>query len=250
LFPLPIYVWVIVLVGLTGITATICANLWRGALRAGLTRATAAQITAAVGFGWAAWVVASCLLADADIYRLESAINKPWIGVGVLVPLAVALLFARIPAVSRILARPDALYGLTVPQTFRLVGVAFVVVMALGKLPAVFALPAGLGDIAVGLEAAFLARRIRRGIVGPGALWLNILGLVDLIVALGIGFAAGPGPARVLFVTPSTEAISLLPLVLIPTTVVPLAAALHVLSLAKLRAAHRAAVATPAPSTK
>jgi hypothetical protein len=36
-------------------------------------------------------------------------------------------------------------------------------------------------------------------------------------------------------VTPSTEAVALLPLALIPTTAVPLAVALHVVSMQRLR---------------
>jgi hypothetical protein len=81
-----------------------------------------------------------------------------------------ALLFTRVPAVSRVLAQPDALLRLTVPHVFRLVaGVAFLVAMALGQLPAVFALPAGLGDVAIGVQAVFVARSLRRGRVGPAA---------------------------------------------------------------------------------
>jgi hypothetical protein len=134
---------------------------------------------------------------------------------------------------------------------FRPVGAAFLVAMVLGQLPAVFALPAGLGDIAIGVEAAFVARALRRGVVGRGAVWLNILGFADLVVAFGIAFTAAPGPGRLLLVSPSTEAISTLPLVLIPTTVVPLAVTLHVLSLRKLRAVAqiRTTTATPARST-
>jgi hypothetical protein len=98
----------------------------------------------------------------------------------------------------------------------------------------VFALPAGLGDIAVGVEAVFVARNLRRGVISRRATWFNILGLVDLVVAGAVGFAAAPGTARALNVTPSTEAISLLPLALILTGIVPLAAALHLVSLSKL----------------
>jgi len=117
------------------------------------------------------------------------------------------------------------------------------VVLALGKLPAVFALPAGLGDMAIGIEAVFLARNLRRGVVGRRAVWyFNVLGLADLVVALVIGFAAAPAVVRLLIVSPSTEAISLLPLALIPATVVPLAAALHLLSLRRLT------VAAPTPA--
>jgi hypothetical protein len=234
---LPIYVWAMVLVGLIGTTATICVMLWRGALTAGLGRGTATRVAATVAILWGAWVLASVLLAKADVYRFEPTRPVPWLPVALIGAVAAALLFTRIPVVSRILAQPDGLWRLTVPQIFRVEGVTFLVVMALGKLPAVFALPAGLGDIAIGVEAVFVARNLRRGAVGRSAVWFNILGLVDLVVALGIGFAAAPAAVRLLLVSPSTEAISLLPLALIPATVIPLAAALHLLSLRKLMVA-------------
>jgi hypothetical protein len=232
---LPIYVWAIVAIGVIGMPATICVLLWRGGIAAGLGRRTAVSISAAAGIVWAVWTISSALLADADVYRLEPGIAKPWIGVAMLVALALAFLFTRIPVVSRILAGPDVLWQLTLPQVTRVVGIAFVIALALGKLPAVFALPAGLGDIAIGVEAVFLARSVRRGVVGRSAVWFNIFGLLDLVVAMTIGITAGLGPTRLLVVTPSTEAISLLPLALILITMVPLAMALHLMSLARLR---------------
>ena len=229
---LPIYVWAIVPVGLIGTTATICVMLWRGALSAGFGRRTATAVAA--GAVWATWVLANVLLAHADVYRFAPSKAQPWLPVAMTVSIAAVLLATRIPVVSRILTQPDALWRLTLPQIFRVVGVTFLIVMALGKLPAVFALPAGLGDIAIGVEAIFVARSLRRGVVSRRTVWFNILGLVDLVVALGIGVTAAPGVAHVLSLTPSTEQIALLPLVLVPTTVVPLAVALHLLSLSKL----------------
>jgi hypothetical protein len=240
---LPMYVWVIVLVGLIGTTSTICVMLWRGALTAGLGRRTATRVGTATAIVWAAWAMMCALLANADVLRFAPERKLAGLAVAVIAGLAVAFLIARVPPVARILAQPDALWGLTLPQVFRPVGVAFLIAMALGRLPAVFALPAGLGDIAIGIEAAFVARALgrgavlRRGSAGRRTVWLNILGLADLVVAFGIAYAAAPGPARLLFVSPTTEAISTLPLVLIPTAVVPLAVTLHVLSLRKLRAA-------------
>jgi hypothetical protein len=231
---LPIYVWAIVLVGLIGTTATICIMLWRGALSAGFGRRTAIAVASGAGIVWATWVLASGLLAHADVYRFAPSKAQPWLPVAMTVSIAAVLLATRIPVVSRILTQPDALWRLTLPQIFRVVGVNFLVVMALGKLPAVFALPAGLGDIAIGVEAIFVARSLRRGVVSRRTVWFNILGLVDLVVALGIGVTAAPGVAHLLSLTPSTEQIALLPLVLVPTTVVPLAVALHLLSLRKL----------------
>jgi hypothetical protein len=248
---LPMYVWAMVLAGLIGTITTICVMLWRGALAAGLGRVSATRVAGAFAILWGAWVLASVLLADADVYRFEPTKLVPLLPVGLTGALAVALLLTRIPLVSRILTQPDALWRLTVPQVFRLEGVTFLVAMALGQLPAVFALPAGLGDIAIGVEAVFVARNLRRGVVGRSVVWFNVLGLVDLVVALGVGFAAAPAAVRLLLVSPSTEAISLLPIALIPATLVPLAAAMHLLSLQRLRAAgEKKPVATPVGSMK
>lgn len=244
---LPMYVWVIVLVGLIGTTAAVCVVLWRGALTAGLGRRTATRVAAVTAIVWAALAMTNALLADAGVLRFAPERKLPGLAVAVIAGLAVAFLIARAPAVARILAQPDALLGLTLPQVFRPVGGVLLVAMALGRLPAVFALPAGLGDIAIGIEAVFVVRALRRGVVGRRTVWLNILGLVDLIVAFGIGYAAAPGPARLLLTLPTTEAISMLPLILIPTAVVPLAVTLHVLSLRKLRAAAPSRWPAPIP---
>jgi hypothetical protein len=64
---------------------------------------------------WGAWVVASALLADADVYRFQPTKALPWIPVAMIVPLAAALQLTRVPLASRILAQPDALWRLTMP---------------------------------------------------------------------------------------------------------------------------------------
>lgn len=248
---LPMYVSAIVVIGLIGTTATICAMLWRGARSARYGRATAVGVAAGAGTVWATWVLLNAALADADVYRFAPSKPQPWLPVAMTGAVVAVLLGTRIPVVSRILAQPGALWRLTVPQYFRVEGVAFLLVLALGKLPAGFALPAGLGDIATGIGAIYVARSIRRGVGGSRVVWFNVLGLLDLLVATGIGVTAAPGIAHVLSLSPSTEQIALLPLVLIPTTVVPLAAALHILSLRTIVTSKRMAgtesadVATP-----
>jgi hypothetical protein len=98
--------------------------------------------------------------------------------------------------VARILAAPGSLARLTLPHTLRVVGVLFLMVMALGHLPALFALPAGLGDIAVGLIAPSVARRLTTDGDHRGAVRFHLLGLLDLVVAITIGYLAGLGPYR------------------------------------------------------
>ncbi len=60
-----------------------------------------------------------------------------------------------------------------------------------------------------------------------------MLGILDLIVAASIGFLL----FEFVEVTPSTAPLRLLPLALIPTVPVPLAIALHIVSLRRLRTA-------------
>jgi hypothetical protein len=69
------------------------------------------------------------------------------------------------------------------------------------------------------------------------AVRFNVLGLLDLVVAVSLAVLLGlPG---LVAVTPSTDALRLLPLALVPTVPVPLAVALHIVSLHRLRTATR-----------
>jgi hypothetical protein len=236
-YDLPSYVWALVLAGVIGIPAITCIMLYRGALAAGLSRRTATTVAGTAAAGLGGWLVASGLLARAGTYHQPSGQAAPWFGVAVAGTLLVLLAAARIPVVARILAAPGTPARLALPHTLRVVGVTFLLVMAQGHLPAVFALPAGLGDIAAGLAAPFVAWRLAHGSGHSRAVWFNLFGILDLVVALSIGFLAGLGPWRPFEVTPSTEPLSLLPLALVPTVAVPLSLALHLLSLRRLRAA-------------
>ena len=219
-------IWVLVLIGVVGMPTVTAVVLYRGGIDVGLGARKAGLVAGAVGVGWGIWTVASGLLAAAGAYRQDPVQVRPWIAVALAGALAVALLATRIPVIARILSAPGMATRLALPQTVRVVGVAFFIALALGKLPAVFTLPAGLGDIAVGLAAPFVARRSRRGLV-----WFNALGILDLVVAVSVGFLAGQGPTDLIPSMPSTAQIALLPLALIPTSAVPLALALHVASL-------------------
>lgn len=231
---LPGYVWGLVAVGVLGLPAWTCVALYGSAVRAGLDRRTVAAVAGGAAAVLAGWIAASSLLAHAGAYEQDADTSVPWQGLVFLAVLASLLLATRIPAISRALAAPGATTRLALPHTVRVVGVLFVLVLALGRLPAVFALPAGLGDIAVGLSAPFVALRLARGTGRRRAVWFNIAGIVDLVVAIGLGFLAGLGPVRPLDVHPTTAALGTLPLALVATVAVPLAIVLHVVSLRSL----------------
>ena len=115
---------------------------------------------------------------------------------------------------------------------------AFLLYLALGRLPALFALPAGLGDIAAGIAAPLVALRLAQGTGRRAAVWHNAFGLTDLVTALALGALTGFG---LLHITPSSAPLTELPLALIPTAVVPLLFALHITSLSALARAPRPA---------
>src|SRR5215207_5627842 len=232
-YELPIYVWALVLAGAIGIPAATCAVLYRGAIAARVGHRAATTVAATTAAGLGGWLVLSGLLAGAGVYSQDPGEGVPWLLVAFAATLTALLLATRIALVSRILADPGMPARLALPHTLRVVGVLFVIVMAQGHLPAAFALPAGLGDIAIGVAAPFVARRLARGTGHTGAVRFNVLGILDLVVAVSIAFLL----FEFVEVTPSTAPLRLLPLALIPTAAVPLAIALHIVSLHRLRTA-------------
>lgn len=239
---LPGYVWAVVLTGVVGLPATTIVMLYRGALATASRRA--GTIAAVAAITWIGWLVAAFALIRAGAYQQQGTAANPAIAVTFVAVAALTLLAARIPIAARLLADPGTPARLALPQTFRIAGGVFLIVLGLGQLPAIFAIPAGLGDVAIGVAAPFVARRLSRGGARPAAVWFNVLGIVDLVVAVGIGYLAGLGPTNLLHVTPTIQAVSMLPLALIPTTAVPLAVVLHVVSLHRLRFATRPGTTT------
>jgi hypothetical protein len=235
MYELPSYVWALVLAGAIGIPAATCAVLYRSAVAAGVGRRMATAVTATTAAVLGGWLVVSGLLARAGVYRQDPGEVVPWFPVVLAGTLIALLLATQVPLVFRILAEPGAPARLALPHTLRVVGVLFLIVMAQGHLPTAFALPAGLGDIAIGVAAPFVARRLARDTDRTGAVRFHVLGILDLIVAGSIGFLL----IGLVEATPSTAPLLLLPLALIPTVPVPLALALHIVSLRRLRTATR-----------
>jgi len=116
-------------------------------------------------------------------------------------------------------------------QLFRAIGGVFLIEMARGNLPGIFAYPAGLGDIAVALVALLVIIRYRNATYIPGkAVWLVIvLGVLDFLSAFFFGFTSSPTPLQLFFpVAPYT--VITFPTGLIPLFLVPYAIFFHTLS--------------------
>jgi hypothetical protein len=154
------------------------------------------------------------------------------------------LALRRIPVVSRALAAPGTARRLELPHAPRVAGVAFLLYLAFGHLPALFALPAGLGDITAGVAAPLVARRVAQGTGRRAVLWFNAFGMTDLVVAVTLGALTG---FALLDVTPSSAPITELPLALIPTATVPLLFVLHITAVSALVKAPRTLLPGTAP---
>lgn len=122
-------------------------------------------------------------------------------------------------------------------QAWRWAGLGFLSLYAYNVLPAVFALPAGLGDMAVGFAAPWMILGlVRQPAFATSAAFIrwNVLGILDLVIAVGIGalsatLATG-APGEI-----STAPMATLPLLLIPAFLVPLFLMLHTAALMQSR---------------
>jgi hypothetical protein len=122
-------------------------------------------------------------------------------------------------------------------QAWRWAGLGFLALYAYGVLPGAFAWPAGLGDIAIGVTAPWVAVVLVRRpgfAASPVFMVWNLLGILDLVVALSIGgvsSALASGAAGEVTTGPMAQ----LPLVLIPAYFVPLFVMLHLAALFQAR---------------
>jgi len=120
---------------------------------------------------------------------------------------------------------------LTSAQAWRMVGFTFVLLEARGNLPAIFALPAGYGDMAIGATASFVAWRLATPAHRYSFVGWQLLGIADLVIAVSLGTTAGLIRPQ----GPSMGPMTTLPLSLIPTFLVPLFVILHVICIAQAR---------------
>jgi len=157
--------------------------------------------------------------------------------IGATVPLAVFLAAYRGSAAFRAFILAIDLLLATAIQAWRAGGLGFLALYAHGVLPGVFAWPAGLGDIAIGVTAPWVALAlVRRGGFANSRVFVvwNLLGILDLVVAVSVG-ALSSALASGVAGEVTTGPMARLPLVLIPVYLVPLFIMLHLAALLQAR---------------
>jgi hypothetical protein len=122
-------------------------------------------------------------------------------------------------------------WGITALQVYRVLGVSMAIQALRNALPAEFGLPAGLGDLFIGLTALLAALAWSSGTRSGKVIFVlwNVLGLLDLLIALSTGLLAAFTMSGAITMAP----MRLYPLSLVPAFGVPLAFILHGTGLAQ-----------------
>jgi hypothetical protein len=209
------------------VVVAVFAVLWRER-----TSNRDARVAIASGIVLALWAIATTVLAWRGFFQNRPGARLPPVGVNLIVVLlALALCLSASASLRRLLRNQANLIRL---HLWRLEGLVFLILMLQGRVPALWALPAGLGDVLVAATAPWVARGLDRAGAKPRAIAWTLFGMADLVVAVALGVMTNPGPTQVFHPVPNAEMLTQYPLALVPAFLVPLAFTLHVASLLQL----------------
>src|SRR5215207_3468381 len=113
-------------------------------------------------------------------------------------------------------------------HVWRILGIAFLMGVSQGILHPAFGIPAGVGDILIGVTAIPIAYFLRKGFSWSKyalVVW-SVLGIADLVNAVSLGLITASD-----FGTPT---MTTFPWILVPTVGVPLALMMHGITLYRL----------------
>jgi hypothetical protein len=182
---------------------------------------------AAISVGWFTTVLVAGALG-----AFQTTPGTPPVAIGLAAgapPLAAITLALASPRFRAWASRLDLRF-LTLLQTWRTAGLAFLALTAVHALPGGFATPAGIGDVAVGLTAPLVALFVIGRSDRLFVTW-TALGIADLIAAVTLGVLYSNSPAGVLRADVGTDLMATLPMSLIPTFGVPITLVAHILAL-------------------
>ena len=194
-------------------------------------------IRLAVAIALTVWLLLVVSLGAAGAYVGPPGTPPLPIAIGVAAPLLLFFAALRLSKSFREFVLTLDLRLIAGMQAWRWAGLGFLDLYAYKVLPAVFALPAGLGDMAIGVTAPWIMLALVRqpGFAARSTFirW-NVLGILDLLIAVSIGavsaFFTTGAPGEI-----STAPMATLPLLLVPAFLVPLFLMLHTAALMQSR---------------
>lgn len=186
----------------------------------------------------AIWFVLVVSLGAKGAFLGRPGVPPIGMAIGFTAPLLIFFAWLRLSPVFRDFVLSLDLRLIAGMQAWRFAGLGFLFLYAYKVLPGLFALPAGLGDMAVGFVAPWMILGlVREPDFAASAAFVrwNWLGILDLVVALGLGASmamAAPG-------TIGTAPMATLPLLIVPVFLVPLFLMLHATALMQSRKIRR-----------
>jgi hypothetical protein len=178
-----------------------------------------------------AWFIFALSASALHLFKNDANRIGLAVAIAALVPIIVFSLWYAASAGFRQFALTLSPRFLTSAQAWRIIGFTFVLLEARGVLPAVFALPAGYGDMTIGMTATFVAWKLGDPAHRDSFIVWQLLGILDLVLAVSLGTTA----ALISPQGPPMVPLTVLPLSLIPTFLVPLFLIFHVISIAQAR---------------
>lgn len=185
-----------------------------------------------IGAALLIWFVTAVFLPSNRFLFKLSLSSLPNVGL-IFVPIIVGITILAKSATFQKIVDNTSQPWLVGVQVTRVMGVVFLVLYARGLMPAEFALPSGIGDVIIGATAPFVALILflNQSLGRKIAIVWNIVGFLDLVLAIILGFATSPTPYQFLALDNPNNFLFDFPLALIPTFAVPLSLLLHIFSL-------------------
>jgi len=179
----------------------------------------------------AAWFLFALTASAAGLFRNDANRFGIQVALAAVLPLLIFAIWFASSGKFRQFALSLSPSALTLAQSWRIVGFTFVLLEAHRALPAMFALPAGYGDMFIGMTATYVGLRLANPEHRNSFIVWQALGITDLVLAVSLGTTA-----RLVDPGSSMLPMTVLPLSLVPTFLVPLFFIFHVITIAQARA--------------
>lgn len=183
------------------------------------------------------WLLTVFAAAVSGSFNASDGERPTAILVAILLPLVVySLLYMGIRPFRRWVLGLDMRH-LVLLHSWRMIGIGFVFLYFQDQLPALFALPAGLGDAMAAVGALFLviAMYERTSLVSARRIFTwNTFGLVDFLLAVSLGVLTRAGDVLHINGAVDSNIMGTFPLALIPAFAVPFYLITHLIIYAQL----------------
>lgn len=197
--------------------------------------ATTGRVVVLIGL---VWFLAALVLALSGAFDAGAGERPLAILAAIILPVAAfGLAYARIEAFRAWVLALDIRH-LILLHSWRMIGIGFVFLYFHGQLPALFALPAGLGDAMAAIGALWLGIALYErpaAVTHRRILMWNSFGLIDFVVAVSMGVLTRTGEIFHIGGAAGSEIMGAFPLALIPGFAVPFYVLTHLIIFLQLR---------------